>query len=241
MEISRQEHGRSFRSSRFTNSEQAINYNPWNKRFSPIDPDYQPEMPHFVRKTQRGPHPYNRNHSGQRSQQASSSSNNIPSLLNLEIPPQPLLLPHDVEPVRTDFANLDRQLEPEPYDDYDDSSPAVDVEHMTEEEYLREEYKTKQQIEEIIAVAQALREKLDREEELRRQADQSIPKLMDLKPKIPSLLEIYVPPPNIQEETCWNCNCPGHRFNHCNMPRQRKFCYRCGAPGFDVASCRSCT
>lgn len=165
------------------------------------------------------------------------------------------------------------------------------------EKYTREEQETKKKIDEIIMVAQALREKLDREEELRRMAEmiqpvdvfeevddyhenqsppvappprvirplnkpfypmpepRKIPQSANSTSKIPSLLDVCVSPPDIDElreenavvadgklleDVCWNCLRYGHKHLNCKLPQFRMYCFRCGNPGFDIATCPSC-
>lgn len=227
-------------------------------------------------------HPYNNRNP--RQERSNTATDGIPSLLDAKVNPPPLLPPQTLQKLRQSFRSFDRS------EDFDDEDPYAN-EDPDPLDVALEEAETKQKIDHIIMVAQALKEKLDREEEMRQYGlpDESLerdlgmnnrpppllrtpllgeqpcpprdpsrlPRLMDLKPKIPSLLEINVPPPPLSEVVkenvmsaindyvnntdrmgaCWNCDEYDHGFNDCMLPRLRVFCIRCGTQGVDQYSC----
>ena len=71
------------------------------------------------------------------------------------------------------------------------------------------------------------------------------------KSKLPSLLDLKVPPPSqinpstleflrdTAEFGCWNCGDSSHRHPQCLSPPQL-FCFGCGRKGFSKASCPKC-
>ncbi|KAL7292874.1 hypothetical protein TKK_0013546 [Trichogramma kaykai] len=226
-----------------------------------------------------------------------SKSKEIPSLLDpsVQMKPPPLIPPATVRKLRESLRAI------EAGDNFGEryAGPSSRM-----SDYAREEQETKQTIEEIIKVAQALKEQLSRDDASQRvpnlddeserdSCDESsspsrfsggrpfvktrqdtprprpdpskLPRLMDLKPKIPSLLDIRIglppPPPPIadnfrenivpaariyptyndrSQENCWNCNERGHYYEECGIPRRRRFCFQCGQTGVDAFSCTRC-
>ena len=234
-----------------------------------------------------------------------SSLENIPSIISAEqeSEPRPLFSPETLERLRSNsrFSNKRYKLNMTHLGngEEENSNCSLPINDQLDlyDVYLREKEVTKQKVDEIIRVAQALREKLEREEAISQMSDtgiveddesnldeprfssvhhlesqpstssedafqdaSEIPRLMDLKPRIPSLMDVLVPPPTMANfvpentmipsfgyetgprswDVCWNCGEPGHAFGSCNLPKLHKFCYSCGAPGFSIHSCPYC-